>query len=267
MYDQKPQTAAIVEEEEADGRPTISSEGIEEDRKTLLEGLPLDEQLLLEEAYLLQKLPDRILLTFIDLVGQYAMKLSFLIVAIHLMMLPLILKFVKLQFDASIIPFLYIAPLLVLFPYIITWLWENNVEVISTQFVDERLTEYIWGRHNSAKKRIREEEDALKLFTANSTEYAPEKLKRVAIMRLLTKIDPRMLSAECLNLKKTSKTPLDFGLRQGEDNGNVIGVTKAVIQSFVSNEFTDTNALIDQLRQFQTKIDNPANEGDVERRK
>lgn len=227
-------------------------------RNFLLEGLPLDEQLLLEEAHLLQNFPEKLLLAFVDLSGQYALKLSLLCGVIHLMLLPIVLKFVMLQLHESIVPFLYIAPILVLFPYISLWLWENNIDSIPTRFLDEKLMEFVSGQQNSAFKMLPKEEETLRALVANSTEYAPEKLKRVVAMRLLTKIDPQIFTNECLTIKKMNRNPLNNAMSSGRINLNqdtsLLGATKAVLQSLSSSGFADKNDLIEQLKQLRDSL-------------
>ena len=70
---------------------------------------------------------------------QLVPRTAFLSLTIHVMMLVPLLKFIKIDLQQSIIPYLYLGPLVFMVPYIIFYLWDNNI-LKSISFIDNYVS-------------------------------------------------------------------------------------------------------------------------------
>jgi hypothetical protein len=130
---------------------------------------------------------------------QIAWRFAFVATTSHVMLLIPVLRYVKLTLEMSIIPYIYIFPLLFAFPFIIYGLWDMNITNVS--YIDELLLSFLINQQKLAKLNIDEQNEKFQeLVKVN--DITLESIKYLAYIRLFTKINANILKDEILALKQ-----------------------------------------------------------------
>ena len=127
-------------------------------------GLSVERALLSTEATMFQSLPLSILNSFQATCLQLVPRVSMAALTIHIMLLTPVLRFIKKdpffasnQVHIDVIPLLYLAPIVFVFPFVMFSLWENDL--LSVGYIDDRLGDFVHVQRSQAVVR-REQEEA-----------------------------------------------------------------------------------------------------------
>jgi hypothetical protein len=156
------------------------------------------------DIQILQILPSFQMNLFRYILGQYISRLSLITFAVYLMLLVPILKYVKFVLHDSIVPYLYIGPLIVTIPYIVFWSWDNNINDIN--FIDLKFKTFVANQSKLAKLQIKKllsvknEKNDYK----NKIENEPTNID-LQYINLMSEIDPESMFEEIIKLKATNK--------------------------------------------------------------
>ena len=178
----------------------------------------VEMMLLQQEANILQTLPTNLLIVFNNLMEQIVWRFAFVCVTSHVMLLIPVLRYVKLTLGMSIIPFIYIFPILFILPFIVYGLWDTNTAKIS--YIDELLLSFLKNQQGLAKLNIQEQTTKFQnLVLYNNVEQ--ESVKYLAYVRLFTRINPEVLRDEILALKEKSSGKILTILSTSAESSNV----------------------------------------------
>lgn len=166
--------------------------------KNNVTSLTVEERILLAEAQLLQALPLNALSTFQQACAVLVPRVAFMILTIHVMLLIPTLRFVKVSLGLSIVPFLYIAPVLLCVPFIVYFLWESDL--YEFPYITSGLLRFIASDKSRAVRTM--SNDEARLLEALQHDDEPALVEQLAYARLVSKIDPDALCREAMALKR-----------------------------------------------------------------
>ena len=168
----------------------------------------------------LQNLPYAFYEIFMNLLDQLVPRVALISLTYHVMILVPTLKFLKLNFNMSIIPFLYLGAVVVAVPFIACYLWESNFVDIGV--INDKLKTFL-DKEKLAASRLRREYDNLNLNDPNNTQIDFPNLftdsgatdnedfevrelrfaKNLVSIQLLSKIDVDALYTEIIAIKQS----------------------------------------------------------------
>ena len=241
-----------------------------------LSNIEIEEMLLQQEGLILKTLPTNILIVFNNLMEQIAWRFAFVATTSHVMLLIPVLRYVKLTLEMSIIPYIYIFPLLFAFPFIIYGLWDMNITNVS--YIDELLLSFLINQQKLAKLNIDEQNEKFQeLVKVN--DITLESIKYLAYIRLFTKINTNILKDEILALKQkasgkklsilstSSELEIIDNLESfpisndGKYNTNVVNAAQTIIK-VVSATGKDQRQTVNELKELQDMLSNIKNKNE-----
>jgi hypothetical protein len=180
-----------------------------DDSSSLFNGttvLSLSHSLLLLEAERLQTFPLEVLVSFREIMEQIVPRASFMSFIIHIMLLIPTIQYLKLHFHISIIPFLYLGPLVFIIPYISYFFWETSI--LELNIINLYLLNYIKRQNDLAQIKLADESNRIETilsseFLQNSNLQENTLARKLVFLRLFSKIDPVVLQDEVLALKRS----------------------------------------------------------------
>lgn len=168
-----------------------------------------NEQMLMLEAAILQCLPSDIGRSFTVIADQYTIRGSVILLAVHIMVLIPVLKVLKMYTTVSVVPYLYVAPLLFLVPYVALWLWENNF--IEVPLLTRKLFDFItFQKMNSMTKLKIEEANYCKIVGSSRSGTESDSVyttpKELCYLRVLSRVNVNILKDEVIKIKRQRKS-------------------------------------------------------------
>jgi hypothetical protein len=189
-----------------------------------------EKLMLIEEASRLQSIPREFIISFRHMMQQLVPRTALIILTIHAMMLIPTLKVIKYSLKMSIVPFIYIGPILFILPYVLYYIWDNQIFASDTwpiRFLDNYLRNFIISEQKNSEVLLLQEEDRLKAIiweedqlnqrtSSNSTvssrnnkskddngvkSISKDAVQRLAYLRLLPKLDTNTLLSEILAVR------------------------------------------------------------------
>jgi hypothetical protein len=219
------------------------------------------------EAKLLRVLPVNLYQGFIELCRKVTVKLAFVSLTGHVIMLLPVINYVRRALQMSGIPFLYIGPFVFIIPFALLWLWENNI--IEMSLWRAELGHYLVEQQASAADILESEEERMLDILREGRETDESTLKRLASCRLFVKIDLNAIQEEVLAIKglrgiskisslATSTTESEADLSELESRnpqGNrIVTAVQALLTD--SDAKGETNAeLLRKLKKLQSELD------------
>eukprot|EP00600_Ochromonadales_sp_CCMP1393_P001816 CAMPEP_0174977646 /NCGR_PEP_ID=MMETSP0004_2-20121128/13725_1 /TAXON_ID=420556 /ORGANISM="Ochromonas sp., Strain CCMP1393" /LENGTH=315 /DNA_ID=CAMNT_0016228853 /DNA_START=56 /DNA_END=1003 /DNA_ORIENTATION=- len=217
------------------------------------------------EARLLETVPSTLYRTYSELCRLSIQKVSFVALVLHVMMLIPFLRYVKLVLGQSVVPYIYLAPLVYSLPYIGLWLWENNI--IESDFANNKLTRLIEIQQEAGNDLMQQEESRMMETLMNSAEEEDATLKMLATCRLITKLDVEKTAEEVLAIKRsrgasrksslsTTDTRLDVSEVDMYSRGrNSISAAVDILLTESEQRGEPEEQLLEKLKQLQKDLD------------
>ena len=179
-------------------------------------------------------LPNNVINAYKTVAEKITIRLSLLSLTIHVMMLiPFLNSYKKmlLAIDhtlgaadssavgaaVSVVPFLYISPIIILLPFLYYYLWENDIDLyykIPSNLFDIKLKEFIASQKVYAVDKLKDESDAILSAVYNDgvldndrdrgdddKAYMTKMRKNFAYLQVLSMVDVEVLFNECVNAK------------------------------------------------------------------
>ena len=234
-----------------------------------MDGLTLDQKILLGQAEILRTLPLDFFLSFRNICEQLVPRLSVYALTFHVILLIPVIRIVKFQLNASIYPFIYIGPVLFLIPYLLFWLWENDVTNIPV--FDNWLLKYVKKQKDGATKTLEKEKNDLMVLAKVSNDA--DTIKKLSNLILMSTIDTEMFISEIISIKKRIKGRADknpplstfsqdnaiFGDNKINVNDDVNSAVKTLIETSLLGEAGENEkSLLEKLKQLQKDLDKSA---------
>lgn len=218
------------------------------------------------QGKILESLPLNVYRSFIPLCHRYVERVAFIAFATHIMVLIPFLRYVHLELHMSVVPYIYYGPIAAIIPFIILWLWLNNVVELS--FFDELFTRYMNSQKDSAVTKMRSEEVSLMEILRSTEVFDDEVLKVLSVCKLFMKVDVPAMRDEVYALKgrngwmrktKTATYRADSAaeLPQSEaieGNANTFTAVKLLLGAAELKGLTSEQTL-DELRKLQGDLD------------
>ena len=212
------------------------------------------------EVSLLSNLPYEVYFTFISYCRQYVPRISVTAATFHLMMLVPTLKYLKSHTEISILPFLYLGPIVFAIPYIALFLWENNI--VTIPFIEVKMKQFIYALKERAKIKMEEVGvESTSINTREQVSYTPSEyldkiISQRALVQLLTKIDVDALASEVLAFSK-SKNKIgaveSYTSGAARSSGSVVEAVQALLSALeVSGSKQDA---LEKLKELQRELD------------
>lgn len=218
------------------------------------------------QGKILESLPLNVYRSFIPLCQRYVERVAFIAFATHIMVLIPFLRYVHLELHVSVVPYIYYGPIAAVTPFVVLWLWLNNVVELS--FFDELFTRYMISQKDSAVTKLRSEEESLMEILRSTEVYDTEVLKVLSACKLFMKVDVPAMRDEVYALKgrngwkrkiKTATYRADSAIemqRSGaiDGNANTITAVKLLLGAAELKGLTSEQTL-DELRKLQGDLD------------
>lgn len=225
------------------------------------------------EAQILERLPFDISKSFQDLRIQYSIRFAMISLTVHTMLLIPGLRYIKFVLDQSIIPYLYIGPFLIVFPFFVNQLWE--IDLIKVPIIEGKLLRFLLLQHEEAKICLEAEENSLLEALEKGIGDEFYNAKRLAVLRLFSKIDVQVLTDEILSKKMflleegkirgyDSLPALGFGTNLGlsdSQDGKSIPIKEFSVTSAVKKIVNDAKlrgeskeTLLENLKDMEKKL-------------
>lgn len=241
----------------------------------------IEQMILLQEGLILKTLPTNILIVFNNLMEQIAWRFAFVATTSHVMLLIPVLRYVKLSLGMSIIPYIYIFPLLFAFPFVIYGIWDLNIATVS--YIDELLLSFLINQQQLAKLNIDEQNEKFQeLVKVN--DMTIESIKYLAYVRLFTKINTDILKDEILALKQKTagkkltilSTSAELAINDdlesfpisndGKYNTNVVNAAQTIIK-VAGATGQDKRQTVNELKELQDMLSNLKNNATEDKKK
>lgn len=193
--------------------PVVSGIRQKRDQAELLEIPVLDlnstERIALVKVRLIELVEQRsenfaleVLIEFQKTMQQYIPIVALFMLTLHVaLLIPTIFRLQNV-YQESILPFLYIGPVLFTLPYLLFFLWENDILPIS--YMDDRFRCFLNYLKASAQEQVARDEKALEESLVDNS-VPVNSLKDMALMRLLADCNPRELVKQATEAKKALK--------------------------------------------------------------
>jgi len=166
----------------------------------------VEELIVGEEAELLQSLPLNALASFRPVLSALVPRLSFIMLLVHIILLLPALRFLKIELDVSIVPFLYIAPMLLTVPFVSSFLWESDI--YESPVITRGMELFLCAEKQRAVSKLASETTRLLQIVVSEGSCASTKdpgerspLIQLAYLRLISRIDPEALCKESMAFK------------------------------------------------------------------
>jgi hypothetical protein len=153
-----------------------------------------------------------------------------------MLLLP-VLQYLKSTFDMSLVPLLYLGPVVALIPYVAYLLWEFNL--ITVDPIDQQLKYVIENQKESAKEFLREQEEQLVAKISDELSRAQPledvslaelyETKKLVYARLLSQVNTEALYTEITSLKSNLQT--SRGLNRVIFNRLPTSILRSILQS------------------------------------
>eukprot|EP01038_Epipyxis_sp_PR26KG_P004133 gene4133-5887_t len=214
------------------------------------------------ESKMLQNLPIFLLNTFKTTFSELIPRISLIILTIHVMLLIPLLPFIKFKLGTSIIPFIYIGPVLFSLPFFTFWIWENNWYPLP--IIDLRLQRFIESQAKLAQQKEQIETKGWDELLESkelllSEEEDMERVNSIAYVKLMAKIDVSSMIDEVMYIKENPELfkkyeKENFMKLKSSPNPNTIDAINALLSSEVTNGLTKEE-ILQQLKDLQNNIE------------
>ena len=234
------------------------------------------------EADKLKDLPTQFYKYCINFLDQLVQRGSFISITVHLMLLIPTLRYMKLELGLSIVPFIYLGPLVFIIPFAISYLWEQDA--FELYFIDNKLKSFLVKQQKIAIAFLKDRETQLltdittqlnELEQNNESLYfllSENKLAdKVVVSRLLSKLDIEVFYTEIIKCKPNRYKfhnsdkfeSADIGMMQDVRPSNEYSSSDIFvdnknnpIQRDQNNLFLATKLFLDKIKrnQFKYKI-------------
>jgi hypothetical protein len=176
------------------------------------------------------------------------------------------LRYVHLELHQSVVPYIYYGPIAAITPFVVLWLWLNNVVELS--FFDELFTKYMNSQKNSAVMKLRSEEDSLMEVLRSTEVNDPDVLNVLSACKLFMKVDVPAMRDEVYALKGRSGWRRKI-MTATYHADSVVKMQKSGVTEGATNTFTAVKLLLDaaelkgltseqtldELRRLQSDLD------------
>lgn len=218
------------------------------------------------QGKILESLPLSVYQSFIPLCHRYVERVAFIAFATHIMVLIPFLRYVHLDLHKSVVPYIYYGPIVAITPFVVLWLWLNNV--IELSFFDELFTKYMNSQKDSAVTKLQSEEDSLMEILRSTEVNDPEVLKVLSACKLFIKVDVPVMRDEVYALKgrsgwrrkiKTATYHADSAVHKQrsaatEGIANTFTAVKLLLDAAELKGLTSEQTL-DELRKLRSDLD------------
>jgi len=230
------------------------------------------------EADKLKDLPIQFYKYCINFLDQLVQRGSFISITVHLMLLIPILRYMKLELGLSIVPFIYLGPLVFIIPFAVSYLWEQDA--FEFYFIDNKLKSFLVKQQTIAIDFLtdRETQSLTDITTQlNESEQNNESLyyllnenklaDKVIVSRLLSKLDIEVFYTEIIKCKP-NRYKFHYSDKFGSDNGMsqdirpsneysssdiFVDIKNNPIQRDQNNLFLATKMFLDKIKRNQSK--------------
>lgn len=236
----------------------------------------VEEKILAIESKILRRLPYDLMQSFSKIAENAALRFSYISFLAYTLMLIPGLRIIRFKLDMNVLPFLYIAPALIIFPFAAYWFWENGY---SNDYITNLLRNFVARQKKWSTEQLKL--DGSRLSEIAQEDISSSKVKDYAWHRLLSKIDCDVLASEIRELLRRKRS---IRLREVFDDPNFDATfqppywpnanfnrikTKGLVQNSVVSEatealvenlysmkgkFRDDEELIVQLKEFQEEL-------------
>lgn len=210
----------------------------------------------LYEAKLLDMLPINLFNYFISFCEKYTIRVSLIAFTIHIMMLIPILRYIKIDLGMSIIPYIYLGPIVALIPFMFYWLWLNNF--IEIKLFDDKFNKYVKMQQESAILKLQNEEETM--LEILQYENDPDTLKLLATCKLFKKINLKAIKDEVYTLKyktgisKSKLLKLDNIDNNTSYNKNSISSAVQLLLQSTSDSGESNEEVLKQLKKLKEDV-------------
>ena len=262
LADEKAFTDEIYRRQNAASQDQIALNS--EDTPELTDSLSTEDKILIQQGNILQSLPLEVYLSFRNVAEQLLPRCVVFALTLHVMLLIPVLRFVKFSLHESIVPYLYLGPIIIAIPYFAFWLWENGYG--NLKVIDELLFTYITKEKNSASFILQNKLQTIMEYANNEEEYSSDyneaytstvnndndgdyekrmdskmAIRKIAGLRLLSSIDVENFANEVLAIKQMVKgtgsvNDIDKRLRLATSIRNGMGNDEQLISESVKQK-------------------------------
>ena len=146
-------------------------------------------------------LPVEVLVEFQSMMQRGVPIIALFILVEHVALLVPVLYKLKQDYDMSIMPFLYIGPILYILPYVVFFLWEYDI--VPMPYIDDKFYNFVGYVKRRGNEQIRKHNDTLTSMSSSALEDADlGVLSNIALSRALSNIDCDKLYAEGLAIRR-----------------------------------------------------------------
>ena len=194
------------------------------------------------QGKILVSLPLSVYRSFIPLCHRYVERVAFIAFATHIMVLIPFLRYVHLELHLSVVPYIYYGPIAAITPFVVLWLWLNNVVELS--FFDELFTKYMNSQKNSAVMKLRSEEDSLMEVLRSNEVNDLDVLNVLSACKMFMKVDVAAMRDEVYALKGRSgwRRKIKTATYHAD---SAVKMQKSGVTEGAANTFTAVKLLLD----------------------
>ena len=195
-----------------------------------------------------------LLQAYFPVAEQYAIRGALILLASHIMVLIPVLKFVTTYLNMSIIPYLYIGPLLVLLPFILLFAWDKNIARVD--ILDAKLKEFLALQKAVAMETLAEEGDKWvnSLREYDDDEKGKGLVKKLGYLRILSNMDVEMCFSDILAVKRGATRWSMPPSRAGSDKRRATVFT-AVNRILDATSGEEPVELLEKLYEVKSELD------------
>ncbi len=214
----------------------------------------LENEIMKTQKELIENISQQLLQSYYPIAEQYAIRGALILLASHVMVLIPVLKFVKSDLNMSIVPYLYIGPLLVLLPFILLFAWDTNIARVA--ILDTKLKEYLKLQKSAATDSLAKEGDNwLNSLREYDEETSKDVVKRLGYLRILSNMDVDISFLDIISTKRSggSRSPLSPSLAGGELKSATAYTAVTRILDATSGE--EPTELLEKLYEVKKELD------------